>query len=92
MSEEHLFLRACRREDVERTPVWLMRQAGRYMEAYQKVRAEYPFLDMCRNPRLAAQVTLQPVERLGVDAAIIFSDILVLVEAMGMKLEFHEGL
>ena len=92
MSKEHLFLRACRREDVERTPVWLMRQAGRYMEAYQKVRAEYPFLEMCRNPRLAAQVTLQPVERLGVDAAIIFSDILVLVEAMGMKLEFHEGL
>jgi uroporphyrinogen decarboxylase len=91
VSEDHLFLRACWREDVERTPVWLMRQAGRYMQAYQKVRAQHSFLEMCRNPRLAAQVTLQPVERLGVDAAILFSDILVLVEAMGMRLEFHEG-
>ncbi len=69
-----------------------MRQAGRYMAAYQKVRAEHSFLEMCKNPKLAVQVTLQPVERLGVDAAILFSDILVLVEAMGMKLEFHEGL
>jgi uroporphyrinogen decarboxylase len=62
------------------------------MAAYQKVRAEHSFLEMCKNPKLAVQVTLQPVERLGVDAAILFSDILVLVEAMGMKLEFHEGL
>jgi len=91
VSERHLFLRACWREDVERTPVWLMRQAGRYMQAYQEVRQRHSFLEMCKNPKLAAQVTLQPVERLGVDAAIIFSDILVLVEAMGMRLEFHEG-
>ncbi len=92
MSERQLFIRACWREEVERTPVWLMRQAGRYMRAYQRIRERHSFLEMCKNPRIAAEVTLQPVERLGVDAAILFSDILVLVEAMGMRLEFHEGL
>ncbi len=88
---EHLFIRACFREDVERTPVWLMRQAGRYMAEYQAVKSRYSFLEMCKIPEVAAQITLQPVNALGVDAAILFSDILIPVEAMGMKLEFVSG-
>jgi uroporphyrinogen decarboxylase len=84
------FLRACRGKEVEHTPVWLMRQAGRYMKEYQEVRAQVDFLTLCKTPELAAKVTLQPVEKLGVDAAILFSDILVTVEAMGMDLQFHE--
>ena len=84
------FLRACRGEKVEYTPVWLMRQAGRYMKEYQEVRSQVDFLTLCKTPELAAKVTLQPIEKLGVDAAILFSDILVTVEAMGMDLEFHE--
>ncbi len=84
------FLRACRGEKVENTPVWLMRQAGRYLPQYQAVRANVDFLTLCKMPELAAEVTLQPVEILGVDAAILFSDILIPVEAMGMALEFPE--
>ncbi len=86
-----LFLRTCRLEETERTPVWLMRQAGRYMREYQRIRKEHSFLDMCKDPSIAAEVTMQPVERLGVDAAILFSDILIPVEAMGIRLEFVEG-
>ena len=82
------FLRACRGEKVEYTPVWLMRQAGRYLPQYQAVRANVDFLTLCKNPELAAEVTLQPVEILGVDAAILFSDILIPVEPMGLRLEF----
>jgi len=82
------FLKACRGEDVEYTPVWLMRQAGRYMPEYQAVRANIDFLTLCKNPELAAEVTLQPVDILGVDAAILFSDILIPLEPMGMRLEF----
>lgn len=85
-----LFLRACRGEKVEYTPVWLMRQAGRYLPQYQAVRANVDFLTLCKSPELAAEVTLQPVEILGVDAAILFSDILIPVEAMGMTLDFPE--
>lgn len=88
---ESVFLRACRREPVPYTPVWLMRQAGRYMPEYRALRERVPFLTLCKSPELAAQVTVEAVERLGVDAAIIFADILLIVEPMGVGLEFSRG-
>lgn len=89
--QNDLFLRACRKKSVERTPVWIMRQAGRYLPEYRRVREKADFLTMCKTPELAAEVTIQPVDIIGVDAAILFSDILVIPEAMGMELQMHEG-
>ena len=89
--QNSLFLKACKREPVERTPIWIMRQAGRYLPEYREIRAKNDFLTMCKTPELAAEVTIQPVDIIGVDAAIIFSDILVIPEAMGMHLEIIEG-
>jgi uroporphyrinogen decarboxylase len=85
-----VFLRACRGEAVPYTPVWIMRQAGRYLKQYQKIRKKVDFLTLCKTPELAAEVTIQPIDALGVDAAILFSDILIPAEAMGMKLKFFE--
>ncbi|MCS7053591.1 MAG: uroporphyrinogen decarboxylase [Ignavibacterium sp.] len=86
-----IFIKACKRLPTERTPIWIMRQAGRYLPEYRAIREKYDFLTMCKTPEVAAEVTIQPIDILDVDAAILFSDILVVPEAMGMKLEMHEG-
>jgi uroporphyrinogen decarboxylase len=88
---ESPFMRACRREQVPYTPVWLMRQAGRYMKEYRDVRAKYSFLEMCKQPEVASEVTVYAAHRLNVDAAIIFADILLIIEPMGLDLEFAKG-
>jgi len=85
------FLDACRRRPTDVRPVWFMRQAGRYLKAYREVRARHGILEICKRPDLAAAVTLQPVEILDVDAAIIFADLLLPVEPMGLKLRFVQG-
>lgn len=85
------FLDACRRRPTDVRPVWFMRQAGRYLKPYREIRAKNSILDICKRPDLAAQVTLQPIEILDVDAAIIFADLLLPVEPMGLKLEFRAG-
>lgn len=85
------FLQACRRQPTAYTPVWLMRQAGRYLPEYRRIRDRVTFLELCKTPELAAAVTVSAAERLGVDAAIIFADILLLLEPMGMQLEFTAG-
>jgi uroporphyrinogen decarboxylase len=85
------FLNACRREQVDCTPVWFMRQAGRYMAEYRAIRAKHTLLEICAQPELAAEVTLQPVRALGVDAAILFADILLPLMPMGIHLEFAKG-
>lgn len=89
--QNDLFLRACKKQPVERTPIWIMRQAGRYLPEYRAVREKSDFISMCKTPELATEVTIQPVNIIGVDAAILFSDILVIPEAMGMKLEMIES-
>src|SRR5687767_5135131 len=85
------FLRACHREPVDMTPVWFMRQAGRYMAEYRAIREKYSLLEICYQPELAAEVTMQPVRALGVDAAILFADILLPVIPLGLGLEFTKG-
>lgn len=89
--QNSLFLKVLRGEPAERTPVWIMRQAGRYLPEYQEIRKKYSFSTMYKTPEIAVEISLQPVTRLGVDAAIIFSDIMVIPEAMGMKVEFIDG-
>ncbi len=91
LSPNDRFLKACRREAVDRTPVWLMRQAGRYMPEYRALREKYDILTMCRTPELAVQVTLQPVARFDLDAAILFSDIMIPLRGMGVEFEIREG-
>jgi len=91
MSQDYTFLKACRGEKTDYTPVWLMRQAGRYLPQYMAVRKKVTFLELCKTPELAAEVTIQPIDYLNADAAILFSDILTPVEPMGMKLDFVPG-
>ena len=87
----HPFLAACRREPTSYTPVWLMRQAGRYMEDYRKLRAQHGFLELCKKSDLATEITVTPVQKLNVDAAILFADILLILEPMGVGLEYSKG-
>jgi uroporphyrinogen decarboxylase len=91
LSQDSLFIKACKRQETERTPVWIMRQAGRYLPEYRAIRQKYDFLTMCKTPELAAEVTVQPIDIIKTDAAILFSDILVIPEAMGMHLEIVES-
>lgn len=86
-----LLLRTLRKERTERPPVWMMRQAGRYLPDYMKLKEQYSFFERCQQPELAAEITIQPVEQVGVDAAIIFSDILVVPQAMGLEVQMIEG-
>src|SRR5881227_783215 len=82
------FVRACLRKPVDRTPVWFLRQAGRYMQEYRDVRKHHTLVEICKNPELAAEVTITAAEKLGVDAAIIFADLLLPLEPMGLPFEF----
>ncbi|HET9980942.1 MAG TPA: uroporphyrinogen decarboxylase, partial [Ktedonobacterales bacterium] len=88
---ESRFLRACRREPTDKTPIWLMRQAGRYMPEYRRLRERHTLLEMIKTPELACEVTLQPIEAFDLDAAIIFADILPPLEGMGLRLRYAEG-
>jgi uroporphyrinogen decarboxylase len=91
VTSDFRFLKACRREPVDCTPVWMMRQAGRYLEEYRAIRAKHSFLEMCRTPELAAEVTVQPLRRFDFDAAIIFADILLPLPGMGIDLSFAKS-
>src|SRR6266576_1296270 len=90
MTSRQRFLNACRCQPVDRPPVWLMRQAGRALPEYRKLKEKYSFLELVQNPELATEVSLQPIRRFGFDAAILFSDILVIPEAMGQPYRFRE--
>src|SRR5438874_9665926 len=86
-----LLLRVLRGETVERPPVWMMRQAGRYLPEYRVLREKYGFFERCQTPQLACEITVQPIDIIGVDAAILFSDILVVPQAMGMEVQLIES-
>ena len=89
--KDSLFIKACKGEKTERTPIWIMRQAGRYLPEYRAIREKYDFLTSCKTPELASEITIQPIDIVKTDAAILFSDILVIPEAMGMHLELIES-
>ncbi len=91
MSDDAPFLRACRRQPVPHTPIWVMRQAGRYLPEYRAVRERFSFLELCKTPEAACEVTVQPIDRLGVDAAILFADILLVLEPLQLGLVFSPG-
>ena len=92
MIKNDLFLKALRGETVERPPVWMMRQAGRYLPEFQEIKKEYDFFTRCQTPELASEITVQPIRRYGMDAAILFSDILVIPQAMNIHVEMKPGI
>ena len=85
------FLKACRQEETDRPPVWFMRQAGRYQEKYRAIRKKHTLVEICKIPEVCAEVTLLPIEQFGFDAAIVFSDIMIPLEPMGVDFEYKEG-
>ena len=91
MNTDSLYLDAAKCKKTERPPIWMMRQAGRYLPEYRELRKKYSFMEMMHTPELAAEVTIQPITRFGMDAAIMFSDILITAQALGSDLDFVEG-